>query len=97
MLVLPAGLKLLGYAAAALAEPGVAKVPLKCQRLAEGLLDGGLSGCTDNAGAALITLAVVIGTYIKEGVLVVIIPLYYAVQYIVMFGCDCRGRIHVIR
>ena len=54
------------------------------QSLSEGLLDGGLGCCADYAGAALITLAVVIGTYVKEGVLVVVVPLYDAVQDMVV-------------
>ena len=68
MLVLPAGFELLGHASAALAETGIAQVAFINQSLSEGLLDGGLGCCADYAGAALITLAVVIGTYVKEGV-----------------------------
>ena len=98
MLILPAGLKLLGNAATALAESCIAKVTVKDKSLAVSLLDCSLCRSTDNACAALVTLAVVIGTYIKQCVLVMVIPLDYAVQDMIMTGIrGCRCACHMIR
>ena len=86
MLILPTGLKLLSYAAAAFAEPRIAQMTVMHKGLSECLLDSGLGGTADDACAALVTLAVVIGTDVKQGMLVMVIPLDDAVQDMVMWG-----------
>ena len=62
------------------------------QGLSECLLYGSLGSSAYYSGTALVTLAVIIGTYVKQGVLVVVIPLYDAAEYMVIrYGCAGIG------
>ena len=81
MLIFPAILKLFRLPAAAFAEPGIADFTLVGEYLPAGGLHGlchmGVAGFRD----ALIALAVVVGTYIEDGVVLTVVPTHDLVLF----------------
>ena len=74
--VLPTILKLLGLAATAFREAGIADFTVVCQNLTTGLSDGldyrGVVGMSNS----LITLAMVVGADIEDGVVFAVVSAY---------------------
>ena len=72
--ILPAILELLGDTAAALAEAGIADLAIGREDLSTGLADSLLDVAARCHRNALIALAMVVGTDIKDGVVLTVVP-----------------------
>lgn len=81
--VLPAILEFLGYSAAAFRESCIADFFAVHQNLSLGLADGFSYMGRCFLGDTLVALAVVVGTYIKEGVVFAVVP---ADEHIFLLG-----------
>ena len=82
MLVFPTAFELLGAPSAAFRETGIAHRAFVGQDLASRGSDGFLHLATGSTGDALIALAVVVGTDIKDSVVFAVVP---ADEFVVCF------------
>ncbi len=73
-IVFPTILELLCYSAATLAETGIANVVAIHQYLAARLIDRFLHMHISRLGDALVTLAMVIGAYVKDSMVFAVVP-----------------------
>ena len=79
---LPTILILLGYAAAAFAETGIADVLTRHQYLSASLAHGLLYMPVLGFGYALIALTMVVGTHVEYGMVVAVVPAYQSSSFL---------------